>query len=130
MNFTDATDEFSYELKLNRGQLEAAKSQPGRFSEITIQLSVDGQQVVLPSGFDVSALVPVDDPKVAGDQSAVPFTQIVAWDGKDADGAPMTGLLEAAESIGLTYYPGGERAHVGTPFTSSFQITNTDDVEP
>lgn len=131
MNFSDATNEFSYVLELNRGHYEAAKSEPGRFSELEIQLSnATGQGVILNVSFDLSALVRVEDPKTVGDESGVRFTQTVPWDGNDADGAPLVGLLDATETLELAYYPNGERSTLGTPTTGSFQITNTEDVEP
>lgn len=54
----------------------------------------------------------------------------MAWDGNDSDGAPLVGLLDASETLELAYYPSGEPKTLGTPTTSSFQITNTEDVEP
>jgi hypothetical protein len=131
MNFADDTNLFSYELELNRGQQEAAASEPGRFSEITIRLSnAAGHEIVLASSLDLSVLETFDDPKVSGDRSTVEFTQTLAWDGNDADGVPMVGLLDATEELELAYYPNGERRTLGTPTMSDFRITNTEEVEP
>lgn len=128
MNFTDATNLFSYDLELNRGQQEAARSEPGRFSEIMIRLSnAIGQGVILTSSLDLSVLEPIDDPKVTEDQRTVRFTQTLLWDGNDADGVPMVGLIDAAETIELAYYPHGERSTLGSAVSTDFQITNTED---